>query len=206
MENPGTLVGEPVREKRAEVLRSLLLPAQTRILRGQYKEYKESEGVEDGSQTETAFSIELALDTERFAGVPFIIESGKRYPEKRTEIEITFRPINECVCTVGNEPHEHKNTLHLVVAPEEGVRLKLWTKAPNVQPVLEEHDLSLAYKNVSDELPNAYEKLLFDAVQGDATLFASEGEVTAAWKFVEQVMSRWEDEPLQEYDHGSRLS
>ena len=198
MEDPKDLDQDKIREARAEVLSKLSIRKDSEdnkmVSRAQYGGYRETEGVEDDSQTETFFRIELLINNDRWQGVPFILESGKGLPKKHTEIKINFKERTSCVCEVGDT--NHTNQIVFRIQPNEGIGAKFWVKKPGFTFETEEKDLTFDYSQ-DDRLPNAYERVLFDAIRGDQTLFASTDEVTAQWNIIMPILTEWQKEDQQ---------
>ena len=198
MEDPKILDQDKIREARAEVLSKLSIRKDSEgndmALRAQYQGYRETEGVKDDSQTETFFRIELLINNDRWQGVPFILESGKGLPKKHTEIKVNFKERASCVCA-ENET-EKSNQIVFRIQPDEGITAKFWAKKPGFSFETEEKDLSFDYSK-DDRLPNAYERVLFDAMRGDQTLFASTDEVTAQWNIIMPILVEWRKQDEQ---------
>jgi glucose-6-phosphate 1-dehydrogenase len=208
MEDPKVLASETIREERARVLSALRpvskLDAAERVTRGQYAEYRKHKGVASDSKTETFFSASAYIDNDRWQGVPFNLISGKGVGESSVEITITFRERESCVCPAGSEAH-YKNVLTIRIQPDEGISMKFWVKKPGFTMDLEPRTLSFMYKDspVAAELPEAYERVLYDCIRGDQTLFPSTQEVDAAWEFITSILENWEGVPLTEYEKGN---
>ena len=205
MENPGELASDPIRGKRAEVLHSLVpikksdIPKQ--VIRGQYKEYAKMKGVASRSKTETYFKIEAHIGNDRWRGVPFFLESGKKMGERKTEVSVYFKKTESCLCPPEAEQH-HQNVLTFRIQPDEGISVLFWAKKPGFAVMLEPKKMSFLYKQPEEEtmLTDAYERVLFDCIRGDQTLFTSTDEVLAAWKFITSIIKNWEEAPLTKYD------
>jgi len=208
MEDPQELKAEAIRPLRAALLKQLIpIPASQladHVTRGQYQGYRDEHAVGDESQTETYFRLVAQLDNDRWRGVPFILESGKKLAENNVEIVITFKESASCVCPADDHSH-HRNILTIRVQPDEGISIRFWAKKPGLTYELEPKTLSFFYKDSAAELqlPDAYEKVLYDCIRGDQTLFASTDEVTAAWAFITPILENWHTLPLLEYEPGS---
>jgi glucose-6-phosphate 1-dehydrogenase len=198
MEDPKHLDQDKIREARAEVLSNLTIKKDSegtyQTKRARYQGYKETEGVASDSNTETFFRVELLINNDRWQGVPFILESGKGLPKKHTEIKVNFKERASCVCEAGDA--EHANQIVFRIQPDEGITAKFWAKKPGFTFDIEEKDLSFDYSK-EDRLPNAYERVLFDAIRGDQTLFASTDEVTAQWNIIMPILKQWKEEDDQ---------
>ena len=204
MEDPKELSATAIRTERAKVLDALkpIENYERQTTRGQYTGYRDEAGAAT-SETETYFRIKAYIENDRWQGVPFILASGKKLAEGKVEITITFKEPVSCVCPEGDQ--EHQNVLTIQVQPKEGISLKFWAKKPGLETELEPRTLSFAYAEGEMErmLPNAYEKVLYDCIRGDQTLFASTPEVTAAWKFITPILQNWSQVPLKQYTPGS---
>jgi glucose-6-phosphate 1-dehydrogenase len=205
MENPGVLETEPIRTARTDLLGSLKACTAEDVaqhtVRAQYDGYTKIDGVADTSQTETYFQIRAFIENERWRGVPFYLESGKALNETRTEISVVFKPSEPCRCgdvDLGG----YQNVLTISIKPDYAIRARLYAKKPGLTYEVEEQVFTLAVEP-DETLPDAYEKVLFDAIRGDQTLFASSSEVEASWRFITPILENWDAVPLQAYEQGS---
>jgi glucose-6-phosphate 1-dehydrogenase len=208
MRNPGELNADKIREERTRVLQALKKISENDVtastVRGQYEGYLLEEGVPETSQTETYFKITAHIDLPEWDGVPFVLESGKALAEKKTEIKVYFKQTASCLCEPEhNDPHQ--NILTFSIQPKEGIHVMFWAKQPGFGHVLESKDLSFLYEAGVHlkRLPDAYERILFDAIRGDLTLFTSTEEVQASWQFVTPLLANWQDTPLVSYEKGA---
>ena len=206
MEQPETLRDTDIRSRRAEVLRRvrLLDGPRENVWRGQYEGYQHEKGVMSESMTETAFRLHASVDTDRWRGVPFILESGKAMKERRAEIVVVFKAPRHCWselhCAVGQN-----NRIVFEIQPHERASLRVWVKQPGIASEIIAQDWHFdAVPRESDVglVADAYEKILFDAIMGDQTLFASTEEVQAAWAFITPILERWHGLPLHRYTKG----
>jgi len=210
MENPGEFDADSIRRERTKVLRALspISPQSIKAdtLRGQYKDYGKESGKEK-SNTETYFHIRAYLDTPRFRGVPFYLESGKAMAEKRIEITVTFKHSLPCLCPPSLGGH-YENSLRYHIAPQEGVSASFWVKKPGAEMILEEKDFTFDYKEnyAKESFIDPYEKLCLDAISGNQTLFVSTDEIQASWKFVDPIVRAWAQDvvSLKSYPRGSK--
>lgn len=208
MENPEVLDAGAVRKERAKVLRSLR-PIGARevkkfLRRGQYKGYRREQEVSPHSLTETYFRLEAYVENERWKGVPFILESGKKMRETKTEITVYFRKTESCLCP-PDAKERHQNILTFHIKPDEGISILFWAKKPGFSMILEQKHLSFRYHDSpnASQLPDAYERVLYDCVRGDQLLFMSTQEVDATWKFITPILKHWGKTELYEYAPGS---
>jgi len=206
MENPGRMEGTAIRAARRKVLEKVsgAGPNLSKwIVRGQYEKYGSESGVASGSATETYFRIEARVNNNRWRGVPFILESGKALDRSEVEIAVYFKPT-PCVCPKGHES-SHQNVLTFNISPEETIAIRFWAKEPGFEFQLEPKELAFSFSKDAFErqVPNAYERVLVDAIRGDQTLFTSTDEVKAEWKFITPILEKWSSVPLQTYQRGT---
>ncbi len=205
MEDPGELDATKLRAKRAEVLTALRPPEVTQAWRGQYAGYRQEHDVLADSQTETYFQLTAFVDNQRWQGVPFSLESGKKMPQDLVEICIYFKQTTHCLCPPGAE-HHHQNVLTFRIQPNEGISLVFFAKKLGFATDLEPKKLSFRYHESDDvplQLPDAYERVLFDCIRGDQTLFTSTEEVKASWEFITPIVENWPQTPLHTYEPGT---
>lgn len=207
MENPGTLKATSLRLSREEILNALRPYDDDDLaqvaLRGQYDGYDTEEGVTGASDTETYFLLKTKIATSRWRGVPFYLESGKSLREDRIEVEVVFRALPSCICG-SDVPQHHKNILTMTFAPDEAITMSFWVKEPGLSFKLERQDLTFTYHGAEGQvLPDAYEKVLYDCIVGDRTLFVGTKEVEAAWCFIMPILEGWQKLPLYRYSRGS---
>ncbi|MBU1118943.1 glucose-6-phosphate dehydrogenase [Patescibacteria group bacterium] len=207
MEYPGKLEADTVRKKRAAILEALTpLTGKTisqNSIQGQYIGYRGKRGVPQDSTTETYFKIKTFINDERWKGIPFYLESGKRLGETKTKITIYLKKA-QCLCAPEFEK-PHQNRIVFRIQPNEGISVVFWVKKPGFTMELEEKKLTFYYHETEPllKLPDAYEKVLYDCLRGDQTLFASTREVEASWKFISPIIKKWNTEPPLLYKQGS---
>lgn len=169
--------------------------------------YADEEGVAAASQTETFTALRLWLDNWRWAGVPFYLRTGKRLAARATEIVLQFRPAPHPILDVVEGDSPAPNRLILRIQPNEGITLCFEAKVPGLRGPLHPVGLDFTYSSAfSETVPAAYERLLLDAMAGDATLFARRDEVEAAWYLMTPILEAWAaagQPPLEEYPAGS---
>ena len=218
MEPPVALDANAIRDEKVKVLRSIqpLTPDQvaTRTARGQYtsatllgkplKAYRDEDRVDPNSQTETFAAIKLFINSWRWEGVPFYLRSGKRLPKSGSEICIYFKPAPGVL--FGAKEQLTRNVLVLRVQPREGISLLINAKPPgNITRIAPAHmnfDYDVAFGSYS---PEAYERLLLDAILGDSTLFIRDDEVEGSWRIIDSIEAGWAGgkPPLAYYPAGS---
>lgn len=210
MEPPTIIDADAIRNEMLKVFQSFRPlkreDLKDNIVRGQYTSsnikgnevpgYREEKGVNDNSRTETFVALKLHIDNWRWAGIPFYIRTGKKMPTRATEIVINFRPMPHHLFDTMASSISKPNQLIIRIQPDEGLLLKMGLKEPgtgfNVQPV----NLRFHYSDLSDAyVPTAYERLLLDCIQGDATLYARGDNVEKAWEFVQPILDEWEKNP-----------
>jgi glucose-6-phosphate 1-dehydrogenase len=228
MEPPAGMTARDIHDEKLKVLRSLVpLTGQAvarRVVRGQYGPgrvegkavpgYRQEESVAPDSNTETYVAMCVEVDNWRWAGVPFHIRAGKRLPRRASEIAIQFKlpPLRlfrtvECEGDDCDVTQAQPNVLVFDIQPDEGVSLSFSTKRPgmalDMQPVRMDFRYGEAFRA---PLPEAYERLLLDALRGDATLFMRSDELLAAWEFITPILEAWRDQPppsFPNYEAGS---
>ncbi len=215
MENPGSMEAGAIRNTRRKILEKVSgghSAVDKWILKGQYEGYQRETGVRSDSGTETYFRIEAKVNTNRWRGVPFILESGKALDRGLVEIQVFFKPT-DCLCPAGHElpparaghAGGHQNVLTFNVS-EESISILFWAKKPGFEFQLEPKKLSFSFSEgaLERQVPNAYERVLVDVIRGDQTLFTSTEEVKAEWKFITPILEKWGKLPLHTYEKGSK--
>ena len=220
MEPPGGYDAESIRDEKVKLLRSvraeLADPSGDTLVRGQYEAgsrdgrsyaaYREEQGVNASSQTETFVAMRLAIDNWRWAGTPFLLRTGKRMPEKVSEVVVYFRPAPHPILDQVDRERPAPNALVLQIQPEERIELQFEAKVPGLAGPLRQVHMLFDYRTAFEERsPEAYERLLLDAMLGDATLFARADEVEAAWAIVDPLLDASANGvvPLATYPAGS---
>lgn len=205
MEPPASLDPESIRDEKVKVLQSLSRFVQgdilSRSMRGQYASgedstgkgilaYREEAKVRPDSPTETYVSLRVELDNWRFSGVPITLHTGKAFASKFSQIIIHFRrpPIALFAAQCGDSLMH--NTLTIRIQPDEGVWLRFNAKVPGI-PAIKASELHFSYREVADYLPEAYERLIADALAGDSTLFIRADESEHAWRIVDALETAW---------------
>ncbi len=181
MERPASSAAEHIRDRKVEVLRCVKPPAPGDFVTGQYAGYLGEEHVSPGSLTPTFAATVLRVDTPRWNGVPFLVTAGKALASRLSEVRIVFRDIpNDIFGSVAAGPIA--NRLVIRIQPDEAIRLRIVNKQPGLNLALAESELNLKYDSAfAVEIPDAYECLLLDALNGDKSLFIRADELAAAW-------------------------
>lgn len=236
MEPPASLEQQTVRAQKVAVLEALRPPAKADIprdaIRARYTAgivdgkpvpgYLEEDGVPKDSQTETFAAVRCEIDTWRWAGVPIVLRHGKRMPSRFTEVQVQFRtpPVQLFNRPDGISDEEFRrklrngdlcqmrpNVLKLSIQPQESIHLSFGVKRPGQSMVMAPAELHFNYQEAfKTASAPAYERLLMDALMGDATLFLRGDEIEASWRFADALHSAWEDaksNPMHEYAAGS---
>ena len=210
MEAPVRYEADAVRNEKVKVLDAIRPMSAEQVLtdtfRGQYRGYTADPEVNSTSQTATFAALKLWIDNWRWQGVPFYLRSGKAMSCRTTQIVIQFREPPQNLFQ-GNSPALiDANRLVIQVQPAEGIQLHFQTKVPDAGMRLRQTDLDFSYQQeFRDQMPEAYERLLLDAMEGDASLFARADEVEAAWRVCDPILGAWHgsDQPtLFMYDPG----
>jgi glucose-6-phosphate 1-dehydrogenase len=203
MEPPIDFTADSVRNEKVKVLKSLHTPGPKSVVRGQYGRgfiegqevpaYREEEGVDPNSTTETFVAAKLYVDNWRWADTPFYVRMGKRLARRETTIAIQFKraphPPFEEVAAEGLRP----NVLLIHVQPNEGVSLAIGAKVPGQGMAIRTVHMDFLYGGAFREgLPEAYERLILDAMLGDATLFTRSDEIEEQWALVDAIIATWQ--------------
>ncbi|MEK7460507.1 MAG: glucose-6-phosphate dehydrogenase [Patescibacteria group bacterium] len=204
MEDPEGIDAKRIRELRAEILEKTKLIEKNSIVRAQYHGYLKEQGVDPTSKTETFFRMILGINNERWEGIPFELESGKALIESRVAIEVYFKETDKCFCPTEHEG-VHQNVLTFVIQPNESIKFRFWFKRPGFEFALDPQDLSFNYERDASEstVHDAYERVLYDCIRGDQTLFTNTKEVMAEWDLIAHIMDTWKSKPLGTYAKGS---
>jgi glucose-6-phosphate 1-dehydrogenase len=169
--------------------------------------YLEEDGVPPDSTTETYAALRLQVDNWRWKGVPFYLRTGKRLVRKLTEIAITLKPVPHLAFEQDGSLGVTPNTLVLTLQPNEGVSLSLVSKIPGQRMAMRPVRMEFLYgTSFISQSPEAYERLILDAMRGDATLFTRSDEVEAQWGIIDPILQTWRTipGPLPKYPAGSR--
>lgn len=185
MEPPSAFNAKALRDEKVKVLQSVRPVPLSDGVWGQYQGYRDEDGVAPDSKTPTYAALKLYVDNWRWQGVPFYLRSGKKLSQKMTEITLQFKRVP--VCFFPENVDLAPNTLSLCIQPDEGMHLQFQTKIPGAGMRTAPVDMEFHYGDRFGEraLPEAYERLLLDAVQGDASLFARSDEIELAWRLMD---------------------
>ena len=209
MEPPVAFDADNVREEKVQVLRSIrrVKPEQIaeRTVRAQYgpgviddeqvKGYKEEEGVAQASQTETYAAIEFSITNWRWSGVPFYVRTGKRLGRHLTEIAVHLKRTPQALFARTPDEELEPNVIVLRLQPNEGITVSVGAKRPGFEMQTTTVQMDFCYQTAfGTEPPDAYEMLLLDVMQGDATLFTRSDEVEAQWRLITPIEEAWSSE------------
>ena len=209
MEPPASLGADAIRNEKVKLLGSVRPVDVKDTVRAQYESYRSLEGVFADSQTPTLAALKLYIDNWRWKGVPFYIRSGKSLPVRSSAIIVEFQPPPNVMFDLGKNEGFTPNLLSICVQPNEGVHMQFETKVPDTVSGSSSVTMNYYYKDAFPGLvlPDAYERLLLDALKGDAALFARSDGIETAWKIIDPVISGWESSsvapPLGIYPDGT---
>ena len=210
MEPPISLSADAVRDEKVKVLKSLRRMERSMVregvIRGQYgrgfvkgdeaKAYREEPDVAKDLKVDTYVAMKLFIDNWRWGGVPFYVRAGKRLARRVTEIAIQFKKVPH---SLFNAPDGgiSQNVLAVRVQPDEGISLRFTTKEPGNATILRDVAMDFRYGAAfGSNTPEAYERLLLDAMRGDATLFTRRDEVEEQWSFMDPVIDAWTEQSV----------
>jgi len=221
MEPPATFEANRLRDEKLKVLEAIVPPSPAEVpsmtVRAQYGPgtfggepvpgYRQEQGVDPSSRTETYAALRLHVSNWRWAGVPFYLRTGKRLARKVTEIVVTLKPVPHLAFQSSGSIGVQANQIILTVQPDEGVTVSLGAKIPGptmrIRPVNMEFHYGTSFLS---ESPEAYERLILDAMRGDATLFTRNDEIEALWGIIDPILKAWHEDtssPIPEYKAGS---
>jgi glucose-6-phosphate 1-dehydrogenase len=212
MEPPITMEADTLRNKKVEVLQAIRRwspeEAVRNAVRAQYRGYRESPGVRPDSVVPTYVAMRLYIDSWRWQGVPFYLRSGKALAGKSSEVSIQFRRPPHSIFPMRTDEDLPINVLSVRLQPDEGIHLRFATKVPDQGMTLRPVDMEFHYGTTfgDKELPEAYEVLLEDALEGDTSLFIRGDQIEEAWSIVDPLLHAWEGNtthPLYTYERGS---
>ncbi|HEX6122671.1 MAG TPA: glucose-6-phosphate dehydrogenase, partial [Ktedonobacterales bacterium] len=220
MEPPVTFGADSVRDEKVKVLRAVPPPLEAEIagdtVRGQYGPgllgtemvpgYREEPEVHPSSRTATYVALKLQIENWRWAGVPFYLRTGKRLTKRVTEIAIQFKRPPYLLFERAGADQIQPNVLSLRIQPNEGIAMRFIAKVPGQEMQLRSVNMDFLYgSSFGVEPPEAYERLLLDAMLGDATLFTRVDETELAWRLVDTVVAAWQktQAPIAQYEPGT---
>ena len=212
MEPPVSYQAHDLREEKVKVLRSVhplsRKDVELAAVRGQYNGYRDIPGVAPDSQTETYAALRLYVDNQRWQGVPFYLRSGKSLAEKSTEIVIQFKTPSTSSIVNSGIGLKGPNLLSFCLQPDEGFHQRFDVKVPDTVAERRPVEMAFHYRDAFGEsaIPEAYERLLLDALTGDASLFTRGDRSELAWELLDPILRAWNEpagSPLYTYAPGS---
>jgi glucose-6-phosphate 1-dehydrogenase len=206
LEPPSIFDADALRDEKAKVLRAVRPIA--RSVRGQYRRYRDEPGVAPSSHTATYAALEVFIDNWRWQGVPFYLRSGKALKAKTSQIVVQYKRPPQLMFPMGSGERLPPNTLSLCIQPDEGVHFQFLAKQPGQGMRTRSVNMDFHYAEGFADigLPEAYERLLMDAMNGDASRFARADEIELAWGLVDPVIASWHGAgapPLSFYESGT---
>jgi glucose-6-phosphate 1-dehydrogenase len=221
MEPPASFEANPLRDEKLKVLQAIVPPTVEKVggmsVRGQYRAgaiggaavpgYVEEQGVAPDSRTETYAALRLQVSNWRWAGVPFYLRAGKNLARKVTEIAVTLKPVPHLAFRSTGSVGVQANQIILTVQPDEGLSVSLGAKIPGPRMRIRPVNMEFRYgTSFLSESPEAYERLILDAMRGDATLFTRNDEIEALWGIIDPILTAWHADttsPIAQYGSGS---
>ena len=221
IEPPSSFEANRLRDEKVKVLEAIPPPAVEEVrsmaVRAQYGPgvsggqevlgYLQEEGVPPDSRTETYAALRLEVSNWRWAGVPFFLRTGKRLARKVTEIAVILKPVPHLAFQITGSVGVQPNQIILMVQPDEGVSVSLGAKIPGARMRIRPVNMEFHYgTSFVSESPEAYERLILDAMRGDATLFTRNDEIEALWGIIDPILTAWHQDtvsPITQYPAGS---
>lgn len=199
MEPPSSFDAESIRDEKVKVLKAVAPLDPDLVVRGQYGGYRNEQGVAGDSQTATFIAARLSIENWRWAGVPIFIRTGKRLARRATTISVTFHDAPHLLFEDAGMQSPEPNHLTIRIQPDEGITITFDAKIPGPEMRIQPVDMNFDYDRSFDVAPpEAYERLILDAMQGDRTLFLRADEVERSWEIVANVLTHtppWHYEP-----------
>lgn len=210
MEPPTRINSHAIRNETLKVLQSIRpfsdQDVRDYVIRGQYTKsvikgkkhpsYRDEPGVSPDSRTETYVALKLYIDNWRWGDVPFYIRTGKRLPTRVTEIVVHFKPSPQTLFCFNNEKYFSDNQLVIRIQPDEGILLTFGMKVPGAGYNVQKVDMDFHYSELGQvQIPDAYQRLLLDCMQGDSTLFTRGDAVEQSWEIIQPILNVWENNP-----------
>ncbi|MFN2107304.1 MAG: glucose-6-phosphate dehydrogenase [Candidatus Promineifilaceae bacterium] len=212
VEPPASFDADALRNEKVKVLEAVRPITQheaaLHTVRGQYRTYRDAEGVAEKSQTATFAVIRFYIDNWRWQGVPFYLRSGKALARKTTAITIFFKEPPHVMFPMPPNAHISQNQLTICIQPDEGIHFSFQAKVPDSTARMRTVDMDFNYDDAfgPTAIPDAYERLLLDVIKGDASLFTRGDSIELAWELIDPILHGWENSnapPLTFYESGS---
>jgi glucose-6-phosphate 1-dehydrogenase len=211
-EPPASFDADALRNEKVKVLKAVRPITQHDVskhtVRGQYRSYRDAQGVAEKSQTATFAAIRYYIDNWRWQGVPFYLRSGKALARKTTAITIFFKEPPHVMFPMPPDAHISKNQLTICIQPDEGIHFSFQAKVPDSPARMRTVDMEFKYEDAfgPTAIPDAYERLLLDVIKGDASLFTRGDSIELAWELIDPILHGWElnsAPPLSFYESGT---
>lgn len=210
IEPPASFNATALRNEKVKLLSAVRRVDLKDTVRAQYEDYRKAEGVAADSQTPTYAALRLFVDNWRWEGVPFFMRSGKAMAAKTSQIRVRFRrpPLNMFNGMKNHSNNIPPNVLSICIQPDEGIHLNFEAKVPDSNRETRSVNMDFTYKEAFGEceIPEAYERLLLDALLGDATLFTRSDEIESLWEIIDPILKGWntpDAPPLVMYKRGT---
>lgn len=210
MEPPSSLAPNAIRDEKVKLLNAIEPMKESDFenmaIRGQYAEglingqktkaYRQEDKVDPKSNQNTFSAMKFYIENWRWAGVPFYVRAGKRLPKRTTQIAVTFKKVPHILFNEHNED-DTPNTIVFRIQPDEGTSIKFNSKVPGQARIIQPVNMDFQYTTYfGKEIPEAYERLLYDAILGDSTLFARADESLTSWKLFTPLLNYWDSKPI----------
>lgn len=195
MEPPNSFEADALRDEKLKVLKAVrpVMPYDT--VRAQYHGYAQTAGVAPESQTPTYAALKLTIDNWRWQGVPFYLRSGKALARKQSEVVIEFKRPPHLLFKGTDANDLMPNLLSMRIQPDEGIHLTVQAKVPDSLQAMRPVDMTFHYRDEFRAIPDGYERLLLDVINGDPALFTRADEIEAAWDIIDPIIFDWEHNP-----------
>jgi glucose-6-phosphate 1-dehydrogenase len=212
MEPPAEFNATALRDEKVKVLKAVQPIKAEEVaqytVRAQYRTYRDEKGVTPGTETPTYAALKFFINNWRWRNVPFYLRSGKALADKMTQMSIQFRHVPHLMFPLGPGEQLPPNALILCLQPNEGISLQFETKVPGAGMRSQSVDMSFLYEQDfgKNTLPDAYERLILDALHGDASLFTRSDEIELAWSLIDPILEGWQTKhtpPLAFYESGT---
>jgi glucose-6-phosphate 1-dehydrogenase len=201
MEPPVGADANALRDERTRLFRQIVTVEPASVVRGQYRGYRDEPGVDPQSDVETYVALRLEIDSWRWAGVPFLVRTGKHLPVSATEAVVEFNAPPRLLFQPRGAPAPHPNHLRFKLGHEDGVLLNLQTKSPGDELRSRSVDLEVSFQEVFGERQEAYQRLLTDAMEGDTTRFGRADALVEQWRIFEDALA--DPHPVSLYHRGT---
>lgn len=211
-EPPASFHADAQRNEKVKVLSAVrpIKPEEVarHTVRGQYRSYRDAEGISRSSNTATYAAIRFYVDNWRWQGVPFYLRSGKALAAKTTEISILFKRPPHIMFPLPPGMRIGPNRLSICIQPHEAIHFSFQAKVPDTTADMRDVNMSFHYSEAfgPQSIPEAYERLLLDILKGDASLFTRADSIELSWKLIDPILEGWESEhapPLSFYESGT---